>query len=226
MNQASLTHAQVQAPENAITRRFVQSDNATVLADIYRDDINIATWKRTLSEDLLGAAMHMLGANLFFRISTSVTPTDTFDSLYGALGESTHAEVLAKDIAEIVGMFCCLFELEQVGLRLTVLDRAMCPKFHVDRVPCRLVTTYSGIATEWLSHQDVNRKKLGVGSQGKSDERSGLYQNHTDIHRLKAGDIALLKGESWSGNEGAGLVHRSPTIENQEKRLLLTLDFI
>lgn len=52
----------------------------------------------------------------------------------------------------MVDMFCCLFELKRAGLRLTVLDRAMCPRFHVDRVPCRLVTTYLGAATEWLPH--------------------------------------------------------------------------
>ncbi len=101
----------------------------------------------------------------------------------------------------------------------------MCPKFHVDRVPCRLVATYSGIATQWLPHHAVRRERLGVGSQGKTDEESVLYRNPNDIQQLKAGDIALLKGESWIGNEGAGLVHRSPNVTNESKRLLLTLDF-
>ncbi|MEO0368785.1 MAG: DUF1826 domain-containing protein, partial [Pseudomonadota bacterium] len=32
-------------------------------------------------------------------------------------------------------------------------------------------------------------------------------------------------GESWIGNEGAGLVHRSPTPPTNKRRLLLTLDF-
>ena len=54
-----------------------------------------------------------------------------------------------------------LFELKSVGLRLTALGHAMCPRFHVDRVPCRLATTYFGSATEWLPHDRVNRSKLG-----------------------------------------------------------------
>ncbi|WP_428354217.1 DUF1826 domain-containing protein [Methyloprofundus sp.] len=37
---------------------------------------------------------------------------------------------------------------------------------------------------------------------------------------------ALLKGERWEGNENAGLVHRSPAINEGERRLLLTLDFM
>jgi len=101
----------------------------------------------------------------------------------------------------------------------------MCPKFHVDKVPCRLVTTYQGAATEWLPHQAVNREKLGAGSNGKADSESGLYKNQNDIQQLNCGEVALLKGESWQGNENAGLVHRSPSLAVDEHRLLLTLDF-
>ena len=83
------------------------------------------------------------------------------------LGYSKMSAILSNDIAELVDMFCLLFGLNQAGIRLTVLNSAMCPKFHVDRVPCRLITTYHGIATEWLPHGLANRTKLGHGSQGK-----------------------------------------------------------
>jgi len=111
-------------------------------------------------------------------------------------------------------------------LRLTVLDRAMCPRFHVDRVPCRLVTTYQGIATEWLPHNVADRSKLGAGNMGKSDDLSGLFECPSDIKQLNCGDVALLKGELWHNNEGAGLIHRSPQLVNNACRLLLTIDFI
>ncbi len=206
-------------------RHSIQSGSADVLADIYREDVNIATWQRALSSALFCAAQQLLESKYTFSISTSVTPNDTFESLYDALGATQEAKLISDDVSDIVSMFCYLFDLEQAGLRFTTLDRAMCPKFHVDRVPCRLVTTYGGIATEWLSHQDVDRSKLGLGSQGKSDEESKLYKDPSNIRQLHAGDVALLKGESWLGNEGGGLVHRSPSLLNQQKRLLLTLDF-
>ncbi|MFT5608654.1 MAG: hypothetical protein ACI9PZ_002471, partial [Parvicella sp.] len=152
MNQLIVNHLQA---ETTINRRSIQCDSAEVLADIYQDDVNISIWKRTLSLELLNAAQRILNLNYAFRFSASVTPQDVFDSLYNALGANTDAEVISADVREIVIMFCCLFDLQQVGLRLTTLERAMCPRFHVDRVPGRLVTTYSGIATEWLSHQDV-----------------------------------------------------------------------
>jgi hypothetical protein len=154
----------------------------------------------------------------------TLSSQDAFVLIHEALGGSGLMTPLSEDIAELVDMFCYLFDLNKVGLRLTVLDRAMCSKFHVDRVPCRLVTTYQGSATEWLPHNVVNRSKLGHGSEGKSDEKSGLFPDMGDIKQLMPGDVALLKGELWEGNEGAGLVHRSPSLSAGERRLLLTLD--
>ena len=123
-------------------------------------------------------------------------------------------------------MFCCLFDIKGVGLRISILERAMCPRFHVDKIPCRLITTYHGVATDWLLHDVIDRGKLGAGNQGKPDEQSGLFNSLSDINRLKKGDVALLKGEGWYNNNGAGLVHRSPPVAEGERRLLLTLDFL
>ncbi len=87
-----------------------------------------------------------------------------------------------------------------------------------------MVTTFQGSATEWLPHKVVDRSKLGHGSKGIPDEESGLFRNSGDIQQLNTGDVALLKGELWEDNEGAGLVHRSPSLMTGEQRLLLTLD--
>jgi hypothetical protein len=43
---------------------------------------------------------------------------------------------------------------------------------------------------------------------------------------MSAGDVALLKGEKWQGNQGAGLIHRSPALKTGERRLILTLDWL
>ena len=55
---------------------------------------------------------------------------------------------------------------------------------------------------------------------------SGLYDNAKHIKQLKSGDVALLKGELWQNNEGAGLIHRSPQLADNCRRLLLTIDFV
>ncbi|WP_211826045.1 DUF1826 domain-containing protein [Kistimonas asteriae] len=204
--------------------RFPSSGNVpTVLADIYQEDINIAIWQRTLTERLKDAVDDFLAANPQFESTMIVSP----HNVHAAIGEASRGTVpteLAGNVAELVDMFCYLFEIKRAGLRLATLHRAMCPRFHVDRVPCRLVTTYCGVATEWLPHHAVNRSKLGSGNNGQPDAVSGLFQKEDDIQQLTCGDVALIKGERWVGNENAGLVHRSPEVPTGEHRLLLTLD--
>ena len=113
-----------------------------------------------------------------------------------------------------------------IQYKINLYEKAMCPRFHVDNVPCRLITTYQGIATEWLPHNAADRSKLGTGNSGKPDSQSGIYQDESDIQQLSQGDVALLKGEGWVGNEGKGLIHRSPQLSDQTSRLILTIDFI
>lgn len=206
------------------------SNEPTALTDIYKEEINIAIWQRVLGVNLLLAVEQLITTKPNFQLSMSTSPENVQSNLQSQFKnyiQDTGAQnVFIDDIANIVDMFCCLFELSAAGLRMAALDQAMCPRFHVDRVPARLVTTYSGMATEWLTQQSVDRSKLGPGSQGKEDHLSGLYQSDQDIQRLNTADVALLKGELWEGNENAGLVHRSPALKPGEHRLLLTLDFM
>ena len=201
-------------------------NHVDVLADIYQENKNIVVWKRSLTDKLLEASNSVLSTNPDLEISLVVSPQDTVSNLQAKLDSSKLVIILIEDIHKLVNMFCDLFDLSRVGLRLTSLKHAMCPRFHVDNVPCRLITTYQGIATEWLSHGNADRSKLGVGNKGKPDSQSGIYQDETDIQQLSQGDVALLKGEAWVGNEGKGLIHRSPQLYDQASRLILTIDFI
>ena len=207
-------------------RKGMEDTQHTVLTDIYQEDTNIVVWKRNLANNLEQAADAIIESQPTLEELLVVSPEEAFDSVKKLLGGSPEAEVLAEDIANLVDMFCCLFDLKRGALRMTVLDRAMCPRFHVDRVPCRLVTTYQGIATEWLPHNVADRSKLGTGNMDKPDELSGLFDNISDIQQLKSGDVGLMKGELWHNNEGAGLIHRSPQVPNNTRRLVLTLDFM
>jgi len=214
------------APFEAKRRQAVAGEQLDVLADIYQEDVNISVWERKLPEALSNAAEQLLFERPMLQISRSVSPDNAYDILIDSLDAAAEPAALAADIAELAGMFCCLFDLKCAGLRLTALGHAMCPRFHVDRVPCRLVTTYLGRATQWLAHDRVDRSKLGSGSGGRPDEQSGLFSGADDVRQIRQGAVALLKGESWAGNEEAGLVHRSPQINAGARRLLLTLDFI
>ena len=218
-----LAALQEPAKTGAKTRRTVISDDVSCLPEIYQDDVNMAIWNRALDPLLRASVTRLVMTDPSFQIGLMTTPRSAYKSLIKALPDS-NTDVLAEDITCLVDMFSCLFEVEHVGLRLTVLRGAMCPRFHVDKVPCRLISTYVGPGTQWLEHQTVDRSKLGPSACPESDHQRGTYTSEQDIRVVQSGAVGLLKGEAWDGNEGAGLVHRSPSVEGAV-RLLLTLDF-
>ncbi|MEY8714838.1 DUF1826 domain-containing protein [Francisella philomiragia] len=203
----------------SIGKNRSQSKDKLVLSDIYDDNINISIWQRNISENLAIAAKNYIReSSSTHTLPIIVKPLDVKEQLTKQLPNFPLRNYLIEDITEIIDMFCYLFDLEQAGLRLAIIDKAMCPRFHVDHVPCRLITTYSGTGSEWLYNEEVDRNLLG-----KVD--NPFLNKNTNIQKLNTGDIALLKGESWIGNSGSGIVHRSPNIVDGERRLLLTLDF-
>ena len=220
MNKKNLNIGSEWGQMERISPHMAQDKQPTVLSDIYKAEINIAIWRR--QKQFL--VKEFLELNPTFQKEMVLTPQDALSRIRESF-DNNMTEV-SEDIAELVDMFCYLFELKQVGMRLKVLDQAMCPKFHVDKVPCRLVTTYQGRATQWLPHELVDQTKLGWGCSGLPDNESGLYKSESDIQQLNCGDVALIKGTLWEGNENAGLVHRSPELIANEKRLILTLDFM
>lgn len=203
--------------------RVAQDDSPTVFSDIYQPEINIAIWQRKLTSTLQNSVKTFLELNPNFETKMILNPQDALESVSKSF--NNNMPEVSGDIARLVEMFCDLFELKQVAMRMNVLDQAMCPKFHVDRVPCRLVTTYQSIASQWLRHEVLDYTKLGWGCNGLPDNESGLYQSKSNIQQLSCGDVALFKGTLWEGNENSGLVHRSPVVPANEKRLVLTLDF-
>jgi hypothetical protein len=182
-----------------------------ILTGIYRDEVNLAVWRRHACPAVAEESRRLLEDRAFsgYQLTLPSARLAAFDQFLPGLAVYPR---LRADIHLLAEMFSCLFDLKCVGMRLTALTRAMCPKFHVDRVTCRLICTYTGTGTEWLPNDAVDRGKLGA------------YPLPHSIQKLEAGHVALLKGESWEGNEGAGAVHRSPSVENGEQRLLLTLD--
>lgn len=223
MNKKNLNIASEWRQTEGIVRHMAHGKQPTVLSDIYQEKINIAIWKRTRPDTLKYSVKEFLSLNPTFQKEMILTPQDALSRVNESF--NNNMPEVSEDIALLVDMFCYLFELKETGMRLKVLDKAMCPKFHVDKVPCRLVTTYQGMATEWLPHEVVDQTKLGWGCNGLPDSESGLYQSESNIQKLDCGDVALMKGTLWEGNENAGLVHRSPELIANEKRLILTLDF-
>ena len=205
---------------------FIIDNNIDVLTKIYNENINLVIFQRETATEAIQFADKLLKLNPSYSFIHAVDLNNIKQKLNKTLPDDESKDVFIDDVYNICDIFAELFGLEKIGLRLCALERAMCPRFHVDNIPCRLLTTYGDTGTEWLSEDNLDRSKLGRGNNGMPDEISGIYSDERRIHKLNSYDIALLKGEAWPKNKGKGLVHRSPTVDEANPRLLLSLDFV
>ncbi|HEK1768416.1 TPA: DUF1826 domain-containing protein [Pseudomonas putida] len=209
----------MKAAPRLVDIRQAFGESPQVMTEILQDGVNLAVWQRRLPAQVEDFAALLL--NLGQPMSDErVMEVDERDPpvLHRLLPEAADLhgyEGFVADVSWLVAAYTCLLGARRVGLRLRLLDGAMCPRFHVDHVPLRLLTTYAGAGSEWLEEGDIDRSRLQLAEAPVDN-----------IRRLQAGDVALLKGEKWLGNEGAGLVHRSPPTPPGEKRLLLSLDWL
>lgn len=133
-------------------------------------------------------------------------------------------QALLNDMAQLAQVFAELLDCPKIGLRLEVAAQAMCPKFHIDRTGIRLLCTYQGPGTEWLTEADTNRLALTAKHHTLEAFHAQLMKSPQAIQQAPAFAIVLLKGSAWQGNQHAGAVHRSPQIETGSPRVLLALD--
>jgi Protein of unknown function (DUF1826) len=140
------------------------------------------------------------------------------DALLGSLPPGPARQSLRDDIAERAHAYARIIGSGRVRLQLHSVQHQHCPRFHVDSVGVRLITTYAGPATEWLAETDLVRARIGKGSTAEVPARPSAQPR-----RLARFDVALLKGSAWRGNSHFGVVHRSPPIDGQP-RLVLLLD--
>lgn len=199
--------------------------NLPELAAIYEAGVSVCVLARSLEPEVTAFAAGALAGH---RYESSLRVRATNPSLGELLPPGLTGpgrERFLEDVAFLIEVYSELFGAEQIGVRLSSLHEAMCPRFHVDRVLVRLVCAYCGPGTEWLDSLAVNRSRLGHLAGGVPDEQSGLLLSPDAISRMPTGAIGLLKGEAWPGNEGRGAVHRSPAVTAaQGRRVLLTLD--
>lgn len=210
----------LQLPGNQ-TRQQHQGPTPQALTRILEDEVNLAVWQRQLPLHISEFADVLLSLNqpLAQSLCLELPEEDAEPDLTGLATEFRDVqgyEGFMADLQWLVSAFACLLGARRIGLRLRVLDKAMCPRFHVDHVPVRLITTYAGVGSQWLAEGTMDRRQLGQANA----------EPQADIQQLNSGDVALLKGEKWHGNEGFGLIHRSPQPPAGGRRLILTLDWL
>ncbi len=181
------------------------------LTEIFDPGVQVCSWQREIDpgiETYLSGLQQTGEVQVLENLFPAHQPK--LDGLAGGLGRVA----LIQDLLLLREVVSELLGCTAVGLRLARIGRAMCPGWHVDRVGIRLVCTYQGPGTQWLDDQDVERCDLHAAKTG-----GGAFI------QAVLGEIVLLKGTLWEGNDAFGAIHRSPDLGSSASlRTLITLD--
>ncbi|MBT3045707.1 MAG: DUF1826 domain-containing protein [Candidatus Thiodiazotropha sp. (ex Lucina pensylvanica)] len=181
------------------------------LVEIFDPGVQVCTWQR---ESDPAIETYLSGLHQTGELQVLETLSSAAQPKLDCLPEGSGLASLIGDLSLLREVVCELMGCSEVGLRLARVGHAMCPGWHIDRTSIRLVCTYQGPGTEWLNDQNVECQDL-----------------HDSRIRAKAavqavtGEIVLLKGSLFQGNEAFGAVHRSPEpAPDAALRTLVTLD--
>lgn len=206
------------------------SADAMVLGDIFEEGVSVTVWNRPevpLISQYYGEFFKSLGMGIRGVFSVASLRKEIATLLPGE-ETSIGKQAAIDDIYLLSDMLTTLFDCDSVGVRLVPLSSAMCPSFHVDNIPVRLVNTYLGEGTEWLPKESVvTSPMIGLNeanTQGLMKNRLGQRYQESSIKQMSAFDVGLLKGKSWQGHEEFAAVHRSCKVQPNTQRVLLTLD--
>ncbi len=190
-------------------------DTADGLTAITRPEMELVIWRRSLPSQLQ-SWLEGLDASALPDLRGLVRPSELPRLVEPELDESGVPEgdmrdLFLRDIQDLVAAFARITGSALVDVRLEPVSDDACWKFHRDCVEARLLTTYRGLATEWV--------QPGHAEQALQEQKS--YKG--PLQQLQVLDVAIFKG-SCAGT-GSGIVHRSPPIAGTgATRLLLVLN--
>ena len=189
--------------------------SSSILDSIHQEKVNIAIYERTvdhLSEEINS----VLSANTEFRSSGDVATL--VRDLQSAL-QGRYPNLLA-DIEKLLGHFVTISDASNFRILLATINNNMCRKFHTDINDIRMLCTYSGPGTLWLTDDNINEKALD-----RFGDNQSIVMDESKVRQASTGDVILLKGAIYPNDHTKACVHRSPTIEESgERRLLLRID--
>jgi hypothetical protein len=193
-----------------------------VLQRILDLGVNLCQWQRPVQQAVTRELTSLQASDLpDVRCSTSL---DSFDDDVAMLLQQQGLDPLAfsnwrNDLRRLADLYFSISDDRDVTLRLVTTDDDDCRRYHVDRTHLRLLCTYRGPGTEWLTNDQVDRLAQATGAPNEEIIRFG------EPSKFEPFWVGILKGDAYPGNAGYGLVHRSPPISGSgETRVLFCLD--
>jgi len=197
-------------------------DQPDVLHGILDPGVNLCLWQRP-AQAAVSRELASLRATDLPDVRCPTSPGSFDDDVITLLQQQGLApqafEHWRADMRRLADLYFKSSEDRDVTLRLVTTEEDDCRRFHVDRTHLRLLCTYRGPATEWLTDDQVDRLAQSTGAPNEGIIRFG---EPAEFQPFWAG---ILKGDAFPGNAGHGLVHRSPPIEGTgQTRVLFCLD--
>lgn len=180
----------------------IEGEQPRVLRMIRRSEIDLAIWRRELPAALSSwldaspigewpSLRHVLAPAEIAR-----TLRRHFDG--AGIEHCDGRAMLIDDVTRLATLYADALRVTHVHLRLEPVHDNACTKFHRDCVIARLVTTYHGPGTEWVTAENA-AKALSL-----------QHDYDGQLLHVPTQSVAMFKGCLGGGE--AGVHHRSPQI--------------
>ena len=192
---------------------IAESEQPSALASVLEPSTPLAIWRRPLVATLRAAAEAVCAKPLAFSTNLNVLDAADAERFRAELIADAGAQSapLADDLVALACVFMDACGTAPVRIRLETVEDGGCRRFHFDNVAMRLVVTYRGSGTQWVSPQ------FAAAAHAQQTAYNG------PVNEMNAGDIAVFRGKK-SGLDGMTL-HRSPQLEEgAPPRLIAVID--
>lgn len=182
---------------------------AEILNDVAAPGVAAAIWQRNLDASFSGWINNLSSDQLpTLRVIVPVNLVEEAVQTACDIAKTPpgpERKMLIGDAGALALIYSQVMGSDHVRVRFDVSDGVMCPKFHLDHVPARLLCTYRGPGTQYVPEVHLEDSK--------------------QIGNMKTGAVGIFRGTKWMSEERSSLLHRSPAIQpGKGPRLLLVID--
>lgn len=213
-------------------RGFVNKEvkNYNYVSDIFElesiidENTNISILERLVPYEIKDFLINLLEIgfspiNKSIKVSGFEEIFDTHLKIYQSISPRGY-RALKEDILELITTFSRISDSKSVKLFFGIVKTDMCRRFHTDMYDMRMISSYHGKGTEWLTHDNVN-----FNAFDSLEGNDKIVKRNKAIKRLNEGDVAIMKGALYPNSKFGGVVHKSPEIESlNQKRIILRVD--
>ena len=211
-------------PETSHREIFAATEAAEALADAA---ITSCRWKRPVSASRADSvkrwAANFPEEGRTAIVSKNAASTAVAELMAGMRFDET-ARWLALDMRNLAGLYLRLTGSESCRIKLDLVKRQACRRFHYDYLTLRMLCTYAGAGTLWVAREDVHLPALDEAAGDLDAQNGRIVPNPARIQSCAVGDVLWLKGALHPACDGVGAVHRSPFASPGSPRLVLTID--